>query len=111
MFLFGEKCQNNGLVSSENAYLYGGKELQTFFGIDWYDSSAHYQTTDGIFSGIDPLSEQTYPISPYAYCAGDPVMFVDPSGLAVYRDTEGNVLYRNELEEEGGNKYVDGRNL
>ena len=83
MFPFGEKCQNNGLVSAENAYLYRGKELQTFFGIDWYDSGARFQTTHGTFSGIDPLSEQTYPISPYAYCAGDPVNKVDQFGDAV----------------------------
>ena len=51
---FGEKCQNNGLVSAENPYLYGGKELQTFFGIDWYDSGARFQKTDGLFSGNDP---------------------------------------------------------
>ena len=83
MFPFGEKCQNNGLVSAENPYLYGGKELQTLFGIDWYDSGARFQTTHGTFSGIDPLSEQTYPISPYAYCAGDPVNKVDQFGDAV----------------------------
>ena len=57
--------------------------MQTFFGIDWYDSGARFQTTDGIFSGIDPLSEQTYRISPYAYCAGDPVNKVDQFGDAV----------------------------
>ena len=38
----------------KSEYPYGGKELQTFFGICWYDSSARYQTTDGLFSGIDP---------------------------------------------------------
>ena len=64
----------------KSEYLYGGKELQTFFGIDWDDSGARFQTTDGLFSGIDPLSEQTYRVSPYAYCAGDPVNYVDPEG-------------------------------
>ena len=81
MFPFGEKCQNNGLVSVENPYLYGGKELQTFFGIDWYDSGARFQKTDGTFSSLDPKAESYYPISPYAYCAGDPVNYVDPEGL------------------------------
>ena len=40
----------------KSEYLYGGKELQTLFGIRWYDSSARYQTTDGLFSGIDPYA-------------------------------------------------------
>ena len=28
----------------------------------------------------DPLSEKYYPVSPYAYCAGNPVNLVDPDG-------------------------------
>ena len=80
MFPFGEKCQNNGLVSVENPYLYGGKELQTFFGIDWYDSGARFQTLHGTFSSLDPMAESYYPVSPYAYCAGDPVNYVDSEG-------------------------------
>lgn len=29
---------------------------------------------------MDPLCEKYYNISPYAYCAGNPVMIVDPDG-------------------------------
>ena len=62
-------------------YLYTGKESQNaLFGINWYDSGARFQTTDGIFTGIDPLAEKYYHISPYAYCAGNPVNLVDPQG-------------------------------
>ncbi|WP_455586506.1 putative toxin, partial [Bacteroides sp.] len=32
------------------------------------------------FMSIDPLCERYYSISPYAYCANNPVRFVDPSG-------------------------------
>ena len=32
----------------------------------------------------DPLSEKYYSISPYAYCAGNPVNLVDPSGKWIY---------------------------
>ena len=32
-------------------YLYTGKEFQNaLFGINWYDSAARFQTTDGIFT-------------------------------------------------------------
>ena len=31
---------------------------------------------DGIFTGIDPLAEKYYHLSPYAYCAGNPVNVV-----------------------------------
>ncbi len=78
---YGEKCRNNALVSGNNDYLYGGKEFQApFFNIPWYDSQARFQTTDGIFVSLDPQCEKYYSISPYAYCAGDPVRYVDRDG-------------------------------
>ena len=32
---------------------------------------------------MDPLAEKYYHISPYAYCAGDPVNLVDPDGRKI----------------------------
>ena len=32
----------------------------------------------------DPLSEKYYPVSPYVYCAGNPVNFVDPTGKDIW---------------------------
>lgn len=32
----------------------------------------------------DSLSEKYYAISPYAYCAGNPVDLVDPEGMELY---------------------------
>jgi len=67
-------------------YLYTGKESQNaLFGINWYDSAARLQTTDGIFTGIDPLTENYYYLSPYAYCKGNPINRLDPDGLADWR--------------------------
>ena len=83
----GEICQNPSLNvanASKSEYLYGGKELQTFFGIDWYDSGARFQTTHGTYSSLYSMAESYYPISPYAYCAGDPVNYVDPEGFSWY---------------------------
>ena len=78
---FGEKCVYTDLISGDNDYLYGGKERQTFIGMpQWYDSGARFQTTGGFFLSIDPLCEKQYPVSPYLYCAGDPVNLVDPTG-------------------------------
>lgn len=80
---YGEKCNNTGLAvanSHKTEYLYGGKELPQLFGIDWYDSSARWQTTSGVFTSPDPLMEKYFSVSPYAYCAGNPVNRIDPDG-------------------------------
>ena len=63
-----------------NDYLYGGKELQQRFGVNLYDSGARFQSNTGAFTSPDPLAEKYYSISPYAYCAGNPVNLVDPEG-------------------------------
>ena len=64
--------------------LYTGKESQNaLFGINWYDSGARFQTTDGIFTGIDPLAEKYYHLSPYAYCKGNPVNQIDLNGQEI----------------------------
>ena len=47
-----------------------------------YDSFARFQNTYGRFMSIDPKAESFYHISPYTYCAGDPVILVDPDGEA-----------------------------
>ena len=61
-------------------YLWTGKEsLPWLFG-NWYDSGARFLTTDGFFPSIDPLAEKYPGVSPYAYCAGDPVNKIDPDG-------------------------------
>ena len=82
------------VASSGNTdYLYTGKESQNaLFGINWYDSAARFQTTDGIFTSIDPLAEKYYHLSPYAYCAGNPVNLVDLKGLNPIYSTKGDLL-------------------
>ena len=63
-------------------YKYGGKELDRTYGLDLYDFHARqYDPIGPGFTSIDPLAEKYYGISPYAYCAGDPVNCVDPDGM------------------------------
>ena len=36
-----------------------------------------------ILTSVDPLAEKYYSISPYAYCAGNPVRYTDPNGMDI----------------------------
>ncbi len=51
-------------------------------GLNWIDNLARFRTvSDGSgFTGVDPLAEKYYSISPYAYCAGNPVKYMDCQG-------------------------------
>jgi len=63
-------------------YHYTGQEDQgADFGLPYTDFGArHYSPVLRRWLVPDPLSEKYYDVSPYAYCAGDPVNMVDVDG-------------------------------
>jgi len=72
--LFGE-------VNPEQWRLYGGKELQTMNGLNLHDFHARWQDHATCwFTTQDPLAEKYYALSPYTYCAGNPLKYTDSSG-------------------------------
>ena len=72
---------------SVQPYKYGGKELDRQAGLDWYDSQARmYDPLLGRTPTMDPKAEDYYAISPYAWCAANPIMFVDTDGMTLHID-------------------------
>lgn len=72
------------LSTNENlqAYKFENKELDRTFGLDWYDIQARQYDAIGVpgWNAVDPLAEKYYGISPYSYCAGNPVNLTDRDG-------------------------------
>ena len=68
-------------TNAASRYMYGAKEWDADLSL--YDFSARYYTPSGAasFTTMDPLCEKYYSISPYAYCAGNPMRYIDPSGM------------------------------
>ena len=65
-------------------YKYSTKELDRENGLDWYDSKARmYDPTIGRTPTQDPMAEKYYSLSPYLWCAGNPITFTDPNGNVV----------------------------
>ena len=80
---YGESIDTGTQFTSDNPYKWGSKEWDADQGA--YDFGARmYSPTDACWSTMDPLCEKYYHISPYAYCAGNPVNLVDPDGRSWY---------------------------
>ena len=87
--------------ASDSRYRFTGKELSEESGE--YDFGARFlDPIPGRFTTIDPLAEKYYSLSPYAYCAGNPMSFVDPDGtfISTHTDYDGNVIF---VRDDGGN--------
>ena len=72
-------------LSSLNAtlqpYKYNGKEFDRMHGLNTYDYGARqYSPALPSWDRIDPLAEEYYSVSPYAYCNNNPIRFIDPDG-------------------------------
>ena len=75
-------------------YKYNGKELDLMHGLKWYDYGARmYDPVLLTWNSIDPLCENYYNISPYAYCGNNPVMYIDPTGLDYWSTDDPDVIY------------------
>ena len=63
-------------------YKFNAKELDEETGMYYY--GARYYTPEvSIWLSVDPLADKYPSMSPYMYCAGNPVMFIDPDGMKV----------------------------
>ena len=75
-------------LSSLNAtlqpYKYNGKEFDRMHGLNTYDYGARqYSPALPSWDRIDPLAEEHYSVSPYAYCNNNPIRFIDPDGRQI----------------------------
>jgi len=92
---FGGRWNDSAaLTDAANRYRYNSKEEQALFGTPYSDYGARqYHATTGSWLSIDPLADKYYSISPYAFCANNPVNLVDPDGKDWYEDEVGNAKW------------------
>ena len=98
-----------GTQASGNRWRFAGKEEQkSGITLDWLNFGARmYDPCLGRWTTQDPLAEKYPGISPYAYCAGNPLNLVDPDGtkILIYSDTDNQYINYN----SGTLFYQDGR--
>ncbi len=78
-------------------YTFSAKEKDTETGYSYF-GSRYYSSDLSVWLSIDPQASKYPSLSPYVYCADNPVRLVDPEGEEVletdYRNYKGELLYR-----------------
>ena len=73
--------QRNG--SWNTPYLFNAKELDEETGLYYY-GARYLDPTHAAWLSVDPLFEKYVGMTPYGYCAGNPVKLVDVDGEEIY---------------------------
>ena len=76
---FGEDWVDQRNASWNAPYTFSGKEkdIETGYG---YFGARYYDSGLSIWLSVDPMSDKYPSMSPYNYCANNPVILVDPDG-------------------------------
>ena len=79
---YGEDWVDQRNTSWNTPYTFSGKEKDvetgySYFGARYYDSQL------SVWLSVDPLSDKYPTMSPYTYCANNPIMMVDPDGRKI----------------------------
>ena len=103
--------QNRARTMRFNRSYSTGKEKDSETG--YYAFGARYYDCDlsGIFLSVDPMSDKYPNISPYAYCAWNPVKLVDPDGNDIWELNKNGELIWKESSDKDIIKTRNGRSV
>lgn len=76
---FGEDFVNQRTSDFSARHTFSAKEKDTETGLSYF--GARYYSSDlSIWLSVDPMSDKYPSLSPYVYCANNPIKLVDPNG-------------------------------
>ncbi len=76
---YGEELLNQHPFPYRERFTFTGKERDEETGYDYF-GARNYLSALSIWGAIDPLADKYIYNSPYVYCDGNPIKYVDPDG-------------------------------
>jgi len=90
--------------AGEQPYKFTGKEMITMHGLNWQDYGARWLDNVRLqWTSVDPLAENHYDVSPYAYCMNNPINNIDPLGLDTVNINSKTPIKKGDVMVEGKN--------
>ena len=76
---FGELWADQQFYAYDERYKFTGKERDTETGYDYF-GARYYASALPMWLSVDPLANEYPDTNPYAYCAWNPIKYIDPNG-------------------------------
>jgi RHS repeat-associated protein len=90
---YGEPFLDQRSTTWNSRYTFSGKERDGETGYSYF-GARYYNSDISIWLSVDPLSDKYPNLTPYAYCANNPIKYWDPDGRWIPGlDDDGNVTY------------------
>ena len=74
---------NYSLLTAHSTFTFSAKERDPETGLSYF-GSRYYNSDLSIWLSVDPMADKYPSLSPYTYCADNPVKLVDPNGERIY---------------------------
>ena len=90
----GSHAGNTDTVAKAVAsrYRFGAKEHETMHGLNAYDFGPRLLSASlPVWDCPDRQQERYHPLSPYTYCAANPIRYTDPSGEVIVGSLSGQI--------------------
>ena len=89
-------------------YTFSAKERDSETGLSYF-GSRYYSSDLSIWLSVDPMSGKYASLSPYVYCANNPVKLVDPDGEDWFENELTGDVYYNRDYRKGDEKSLEGK--
>ena len=88
----GTSSNHCSLITAHSSYTFSAKERDSETGLSYF-GSRYYSSDLSIWLSVDPMSGKYPSLSPYVYCADNPVKLVDPNGESTQVVDNGDGTY------------------
>ena len=96
---------HSSLITDHSSHTFSAKEKDAETGLSYF--GARYYSSDlSIWLSVDPMSDKYPSLSPYVYCANNPVKLVDPNGEEVGDFFDENGIFLGSDGKDDGKIYI-----